>query len=51
MYCPYNFFYYYNIFFLFFIFQQLGGDKMLDWLRKILFPKGKKTKKDKKEGK
>ena len=28
-----------------------GGNNVWEWLQKILFPKGKKNKKDKKEGK
>ena len=32
-------------------FTMWGGDNMWEWLQKILFPKGKKNKKDKKEGK
>ena len=27
-----------------------GGDNVWEWLQKILFPKGKKNKKDKKKG-
>ena len=32
-------------------FTMWGGDNVWEWLQKILFPKGKKNKKDKKEGK
>ena len=32
-------------------FTMWGGNNMWEWLQKILFPKGKKNKKGKKEGK
>ena len=31
-------------------FTMWGGDNLWEWLQKILFPKGKKNKKDKKGG-
>ena len=31
-------------------FTMWGGDNVWEWLQKILFPKGKKNKKDKKKG-
>ena len=37
-------------FFYFLYFTMWGGDNVWEWLQKILFPKGKKNKKDKKGG-
>ena len=47
----FNYFIYrHHLLFLCFIFYYVGGDNVWEWLQKILFPKGKKTKnkKDKK---
>ena len=50
MYSSNYFIYGHHLFFLRFIFYNVGGDNVWEWLQKILFPKDKKTKnkKDKK---
>ena len=38
------FIYHYHLLFLCFVFYNVGGDNVWEWLQKILFPKGKKKK-------